>query len=106
MIDNLPAAAQLIIVVLAVARVTVLVIDDAILERPRGRFLAFTHNRSPDGYLQFMLTCQRCSGFWISLVWSLSWLRWPNGTTLAATPWAVAMLAWWAGGSWLSTSED
>ena len=98
MTASLHPLAQLTLVALAVSRVTVLLVDDAILELPRGRLLAKTVGHD---YLTTLLTCQRCLGFWVSLAWSLAWFRWPVGSAQAAAPFAVAMLAWWAGGSWL-----
>lgn len=81
---------QVVIVALAVARMTILIIEDRILDMPRGRLLARLND---DGYLAFLITCPFCIGWWLSLAWTAALIRWPAGTTLWALPWAVATIA-------------
>lgn len=103
MIETWHPVLRLLVVTLAVARVTVLFVDDKFLELPRGYLLA---KLDQDGYLTYLLTCQRCMGFWVSLTGALAWFRWPIGTTMVAVPWAVATIAWWFGGQWLAEDDD
>lgn len=91
---------QLIVLALGVARIVHLIVEDRILESVRGRVLARLVRKKHDK-LVILLGCVWCVGWWVTLAWSLAWLRWPDGTTLWAIPWAVAMAAWWFGGSWL-----
>lgn len=93
---------QLLVVTLAAARVTVLLVNDVILAAPRDRLLAWSLNHGgEDGYPFTLLTCHWCMGWWVSLAWFVAWCRWPDGAALAAVPWAIATLVFWFGGSWL-----
>jgi hypothetical protein len=88
--EPITTAVHLSVLALAAARVTALLVDDAVLEAPRGRLLARLVNRP---YLTTLVTCPRCLGFWIAAAWTLAWLRWPDGTVRWAATWAVASLA-------------
>lgn len=90
MIEDLHIIAQLIIVTLAVARVTQLVTDDVILDDVRGRLLARLEDHDK---LSYLVTCPKCAGFWVTVLWVGAWAIWPIGTTIAALPWAVAAAA-------------
>jgi hypothetical protein len=103
MIESWHPLLRLLVVTLAVARVTLFLVDDTVLDIPRGRLRA----KVPAGsLLDRLFECQRCTGFWVALVGTVGWFIWPIVVTFLATPWAVAMLAWWFGGSWLDDEED
>lgn len=96
--NELHVVIQLIIIALAAARVTVLVVEDTILDVPRGRLLARLIEYPS---LSYLVTCHRCAGFWVSVAWVVAWWAWPDATTLIGLPFAVAAAAWWLGGSWM-----
>lgn len=83
------AALELAIVALGVARLTVLVTSDRILQGPRDRWQRRFGAYSYPGYLSW---CPWCAGFWIALVATGAWLLWP-ATALWLLPWAVAFVA-------------
>ena len=100
MIEAAHPLLQLLIIALAAARVTVLLVEDVIIDRPRDVVIAWlaehAHPKLAEG-----AECQRCLGFWVSAIWSLAWFAWPTGATIIAVPWGVAMLAWWFGAAWI-----
>lgn len=89
-----PLWLQLTIGGFACARATVMVIADRVFDLPRGYLLAKLQNHP---MLTYLVTCALCAGFWITVLWFVPWLLWPDLTTLIATPFAVAMAAWWLG---------
>lgn len=105
MVDTLPAWVQLAIVMLAAARITVLVVSDRITQKPREWLIGHEDAAGVwhpgkldiDSYPAYLFDCPLCSGFWIAAALALPWIHWPVGTTLVGLPFAVAMGAWWAG---------
>lgn len=119
---------QFIILSLAAARVTRLVVVDAITQGLRNR--VFKHfpvegqqvpgpapkgahwtttaiNTSPirwivnkGSFVGELISCPWCAGFWITGAWWLSWVYAPSATVFFALPWALANIA-----SFVTTKE-
>lgn len=79
-------------------RVFRLLAKDIILDAPRawlvGLGKGWVEGRPvPKGYrpklAEFML-CPWCLGFWITLAWWTAWEQWPQGTSVAAAPFALS----------------
>jgi len=78
-----------LILILAAYRITMLIIEDEILDVPRNA--AFARIKR-GGYLDTLLTCYRCLGFWVSvLVVGLYWL-FPQVTPWILAPFALSAL--------------
>lgn len=75
----------LVLLGLAAFRTWKLIGDDTILDRPR----AWAVKRGGE-YLETMLECPWCAGFWISLAWWGIYELWPHGTLVAAVPLAIS----------------
>ena len=99
---SIPLVVQLLLLALAAARVTVLLVDDLILDTPRawvfGKLAG--HPKLIEG-----LQCPWCVGWWVALIIYCAWLVADGATLLLAGPWAVAQVAWWAGGAWLPEGD-
>jgi hypothetical protein len=96
---------QLLVAALAAARVTMLLVTDAIGDGPRLAVHGWLIRRGHFTLYQ-LASCMQCLGFWVSFAWVLAWGAWPETTTIVALPWAVAMAAWWFGGAWLPEDDD
>jgi hypothetical protein len=59
--------------------------EDTILDRPRA--LVIRHSGE---YVETLLECPWCAGFWIALAWWGAYELWPHGTTIAAVPFAIS----------------
>ncbi len=78
-----------LILILAAYRITMLIIEDEILDVPRN---AIFKRIKRGGYLDTLLTCYRCLGFWVSiLVVGLYWL-FPEVTPWILAPFALSAL--------------
>lgn len=86
----MPLWLHALVIVAAVARITILLIDDVILDAPRDWVL---ERVTPGGHLEYLATCPYCLGIWISAAVAGAWVAWPVGTTAVMLPLAVAMLA-------------
>ena len=84
---NVPDWYELILLALAAFRTWKLVGEDTILDRPR----AFVVKRGGE-YVETLLECPWCAGFWISLGWWGAFLLWPHGSIVAAVPLAISAL--------------
>jgi hypothetical protein len=76
---------QLAVLALAAHRVTRLLVEDTILDRPRSWVAFHSHPKVDE-----LLSCPWCTGFWVSLAWAGAFLLWPLGTLAAALPWALS----------------
>jgi hypothetical protein len=83
--SDTPAWLQLVVVALAATRITVLVVADAIADRPRDWLM---QTRPP--WVSVLLSCFWCVGWWVGIAFGLAWLLWPVGTATVAVPLAVA----------------
>lgn len=66
----IPAALQLLIYALAVARVTGLITTDTITEDARDTVIGWLDDRPKTlgAYLAALITCPWCAGVWVSLI--------------------------------------
>ena len=85
---DVPSAWQFALLTLAAFRCIRLIGWDEITDPWRKRMVK--GNRRRNKYAMKLLTCAWCIGFWVSLAWWAAWLVFPNGTLIAATPWAIA----------------
>lgn len=74
-------------VLLAAYRVTRLITRDSILDIPRAWVVERLH---PGGYLDELVHCVWCVGFWVSVVAVILVWTWPVGTALIASPFAFS----------------
>lgn len=88
---------QFLLLALATYRTWRLLAEDTVLDNPRARAVGLTDwsegQRTPSNYragLAEFLTCPACSGFWLSLIWWAAFQTWPQGTVVAATPFAIS----------------
>lgn len=81
---SVPGWYALILLVLAAFRVWRLLAEDTILEPLRARFVPADSNR------EAFIRCPWCLGFWVSLAWWTAWQAWPDGTLVAAVPFAIS----------------
>lgn len=90
---HVPSWLELVLLALAAFRSWKLIGDDTILDRPRGKALELSFRlRGPKGkdYVETLLECPWCAGFWIALVWWGAYELWPHGTVVAAVPFALS----------------
>lgn len=71
---GLPTWLLVLLVFLAVARLTRLVVEDAILDRPR----AWLQSRKPDGPLAYLLGCPWCVSIWLGAGVAAATYNWPD----------------------------
>lgn len=104
--NHVPGGWAFLLLALAAFRVTRLIGWDEITARLRERILIkraggvmdsvrprnVTLQRERDNMLTKLIKCPWCMGWWVGLAWWGAWLVWPNGTLIAATPWALAAL--------------
>lgn len=83
---SVPGWYELVLLSLAAFRTWKLVGEDTILDRPRN---AITKRSA---YVETMLECPWCAGFWISLAWWGAWEAWPHITLVASVPLAISAL--------------
>lgn len=67
---------------------------DDILNPIRNRFVglatdAKTRKGGSERLMDF-IECPYCLGFWVALAWWGAWQIWPEGTLIAATPFALS----------------
>ena len=84
-----PIFVQLLLLAGAVARLTLLVVDDRITRSLRWWLL---RRLDDDGYLAYLVSCCWCVGLHWALWLSVLWLIWPGQTLVFCLPWAVAMV--------------
>lgn len=78
---------------LAAFRTWKLLGDDTILDWPRDRSMELAYKIGGPklkNYWDALLSCPWCSGAWLSLLWWGAFQLWPNGTTIAAVPFAIS----------------
>lgn len=125
---NSLSALHFVILAIAAARVTRLVVEDAIADRPRKWLLRrfpnegqYVDGPAPKGahwrtqainsqpvrwvvtkgsFVGELISCPWCVGFWIGCAWVAAWWQAPQGTLFFALPWAVANVA-----SFVTTKE-
>lgn len=76
---------QFALLALAAFRTWKLIGDDTILDRPR----AWVVKRGGE-YVEILLECPWCSGFYWSVGWWLGWQFWPHATVVVAVPLAIS----------------
>jgi hypothetical protein len=84
---RLPDWYALLLLGLAAFRTWKLIGEDTILDIPR----AWVVKRGGE-YVEALLECPWCAGFWISLAWWGAYELWPHGSLIAAVPLAVSGL--------------
>jgi hypothetical protein len=86
---------ELVLLGLAAFRVWKLIGEDTILDTPRAWTLKRAFNlggpKAKD-YVETLLECPWCAGFWVSLGWWGAWEAWPHGSLIAAAPFAISAL--------------
>jgi hypothetical protein len=83
---DIPSWYELLLLALAAYRIWYLLGQDTILDRPRRSVTTKSE------YVETLLECPYCAGFWVSLaVWG-AWQAWPHGTLVVAGALAVAAL--------------
>lgn len=98
MSEYVPEPWAFVLLALAAWRVWKLLADDSILDRPRD--WALDHVVSEE-----FLLCPYCLGFWASLIWWGSWLNWPDGALVVATPWAISAAVGLLGTAWNAITD-
>lgn len=83
---SIPNWYELILLALAAWRVWWFLGQDTIIDRPRR----YVTDKSE--YLETLLECPYCAGFWVSLAWWGFWQAWPHGTLVAAAAVAITAL--------------
>ena len=97
---NIPDWYTLLLLTLAGFRTWRLLSEDELLDWPRRRLLRLGDwqeegDSVPANYrktLGAFVGCAYCLGAWIALGWWIAWQVWPNGTTIAAVPFALSAL--------------
>jgi hypothetical protein len=96
-----PSWWEFVLLALAAYRTWKLIAEDTILDRPRNWTIKQAFKIwGPKGkdYLETLLECPWCAGFWVSLAWWGAWQAWPHGTLVAAGAMAlsavVGILGW------------
>lgn len=82
---SIPDWWEAVLLSLAAWRTFQLLAEDDILETPR-RYVTDLLSE----YWEDFLTCPYCAGFWIAVVWWLSWQLWEFGTLVVATPFVLS----------------
>jgi hypothetical protein len=72
------------LITLAVWRVWRLLAEDTIIDRPRAWIIGRSN------WVEALVECPYCLGFWLSLGWVGALWLWPYWTVVAAVPWAVS----------------
>lgn len=83
----------IVLLSLAAFRTWKLIGDDTILDRPRNwAMLRAFKIGGPKGkdYLETLLECPWCAGFWISLAWWLGWVISPHWAVIVAVPFVIS----------------
>jgi hypothetical protein len=91
----IPSWYGLILLGLAAFRTWKLIGDDTILDRPRAKLLLLSFRAGgpkAKNYVEALLECPWCAGFWISLLWWGAFMLWPHGTVVASVPLAIAAI--------------
>lgn len=83
---SVPGWYELALLALAAYRTWYLIGQDTILDRPRRYITAKSK------YVETLLECPYCAGFWVSLGWWGAWQLWPHGALVVAGALAVAAL--------------
>lgn len=91
----IPSWFELLLLGLAAFRVWKLLGDDVILDGFRGwlfkRAFRLGGPKAKD-YVETLIECPWCSGLHLSFAWWGAWMLWPNGTTIAAVPFAISAI--------------
>lgn len=90
---NVPSWYELALLVLAAFRTWKLIGEDTILDRPRNWTLKQAFRvAGPKGkdYVETLLECPWCAGFWVSLAWWGAWEAWPHAALIATVPLAIS----------------
>lgn len=82
---DIPNWYELLLLGLAAWRVYRFIGEDTILDRPRRYVTAKSE------YIETLLECPYCAGFWIALAWWGAWQAWDHGALVTAA--AVALTA-------------
>ncbi len=98
----IPSPWEFALLALAAFRVWKLIGDDAVLDRPRDRFLLWLEGKADDHWrsvasVDYFITCPWCAGFWIALAWWGAWLVWPYGGIVASVPFALSAVVGYLG---------
>lgn len=96
---TIPPWLQLLIYALAVARVTGLIVADAITEGARDAVLTWLDDRPKTlgAYLATLIQCPWCAGMWVSLI--AAPLVWAYGDTPVMLVTAIALAFSWVTGA-------
>lgn len=85
----------ILLLAFAAFRVWKLIGEDTILDWPRARVIEFAFHRGgtkAKDYVETLLECPWCAGFWVSLAWWGAWEAWPHTTLIVAAPFVVSAL--------------
>lgn len=74
---------QFVVLILAVYRVTRLLIQDEIIDEAREWY--FSKVKS-GGKLEYLMTCYWCLSFWVSIPFAILYIARPNGMMVAGLP--------------------
>lgn len=78
-----------VLLALGAYRITRLIIEDEVLDRPRD---ALFKRIKPHGYLYTLLTCYWCLGFWVSVVVVGLYWAFPGVAPWILAPFALSAL--------------
>ena len=81
---------RFIVFVLAVYRVTRLLIEDEILDEAREWYFSKV---KPGGKLYYLATCYWCLSFWVSIPFAILYVARPNGMMVTGLPLASSAVA-------------
>lgn len=84
---SLPDFLAVIVGGLAVARLTMLTIEDRITQAPRE---AVQRRLNPEGYPAYLLSCAWCSSVWWAVAGYVAWRIWPAQSLAVAAVLAMA----------------
>jgi len=74
---------RFVVFLLAVYRLSRLIIEDEIADDVREWVFAHTKN---GGKLQYLITCYWCTSFWVAIPLAILYIRSPNGMMVAGLP--------------------
>lgn len=92
---SIPSWWEFVLLGLGAFRIWKLIGDDTILDRPRDWFLIKAQRwwgNKGAIYVEKLLECPWCAGFWVSLaLWGL-WQAWPHATLIGCGALAISAL--------------
>jgi len=77
------ALIRFVVLLLAIYRVTRLVVEDEILDEPRN--WVFDRIKA-DGNLSYLLTCYWCTSFWVAIPLTILYIVYPPGMMVVGLP--------------------